>query len=473
MKKLCCLLIMLLMPVIVNANSGPPSEIYEVIITNPEGTVLYDWEWQPRTDIGIVPYNTVLEVSGEYVINGVWYGYIDWLGESGFIKLNDTAINKNYSLEDAQEGKGQIYIYKEVNMYAGPSKKFDVLTTIPANITLNYNYLSSNYTLCYVTYNGHSGWVNIENTIYNYDNEDAYMTGVATVNIDPNYQIMIETNTVSLYSLPTYNSSSRTVTVSPNTLVEPMYTAVAEHYMHNWCYITINGISGWVEESRNNLPVIKESGHFITTSNELIVRSLNDLEASSIQVEPNTKLEYEYKSGYFYDQMTLYYIKYNNEYYWINTFDGTAAIYQIAQYQVEAENGLNLKKSPDETAESLNTTIPYKEIFSSIYYYNSYERDYENQKWVYITYQGTSGWINASANNISEISTTEPELEEDNDEVFENQKENIDKESKQDANLTPKLIIAICTLGVLIVAIIALVILMLINRKNKKNNVSN
>lgn len=477
LKKLLILIISIFtIPIIAKADMGfvlPSTYHYEVIITNPNGAYIYDWDGKKTAEK--IPYDTKITIDYEETINGELYIEID--GSGGMIKFSDTKLYSteiDFSKLDKNTAQIQYYTIEDTQLYKGPSTVYGKIEniTIPANTTLDYEYETGNSQTqwIYTEYNGIKGWV----------------------------------YTLAFNDLEVYNIKCTVAVKSPGTLLvfgdQDVFDNKGniigkvknfEEYKYIYyrlsgsiekeCYIKSDKIEGWIKLS-NNLIVTKgasiyDENTYLTMQKEGIElfedygleKKVNDLKIP-YGTEYNTfyciSTGTPHGDSFGYDNIvTTCQVEYNNKKYWINE-DFNELIYTY-EFTITTKEEFQMYKYIDDT-ESLNVTIPSDVNLATKW--KTYSKDEENGYWYYVEYENQKGWIYINTENSDTVvednqvnSTEEVETEYITTDAI---------EGTEDDSLTPKqtAYIAIGTAALLAVGALFTILLINKNKKNKKEN---
>ncbi|MCR5485343.1 MAG: SH3 domain-containing protein [Clostridiales bacterium] len=194
MKKLSAVLsamiLCALMCMPVFADMGGPEFIGYEAKTKVE-TDYFDTEWDDDTNesryikVGTIPAHTKLEISNEYDVNGVMYGYFfnapALNGASGYVRVSDLYVEgretypavKAFKLD--RSVRLRVMEPSGIKLYAGPSGSYTEIGTVPKGAEVNVDTLNQNGfdvgSWIYLTYNGMSGWT----YCWLYDGKDCQM----------------------------------------------------------------------------------------------------------------------------------------------------------------------------------------------------------------------------------------------------------------------------------------------------------
>ena len=151
---------------------------YEAIVTNPEG-VTANPRWDSEREPIVLPFNEIIEIKLE--VYPIAYFYYE--GEIYEISMDDIAPREeSISIENAikLETPRKAFTLEENVLYQGPSTKFQIIESIPADYDFTFEYvilqlgeqredeLKAGYSLdfstmpaswAYIEYNGKKGWI--------------------------------------------------------------------------------------------------------------------------------------------------------------------------------------------------------------------------------------------------------------------------------------------------------------------------
>ncbi len=175
MKKILCLLIMILLPLVVLADAAGPSIIgFDAVITNKNGVKNYDV---------IIPYNTKIHINDNDVYDGV-YQACTMDGEQCFsVKASDIMVlkkeltpkdienDKNVKSELVKEDVRVIISNKNgAKVRKGPPEIYKATKTIPYQLIIKSKYYTNGYaehsypyvSWIYVDTDEYKGWIDRE-----------------------------------------------------------------------------------------------------------------------------------------------------------------------------------------------------------------------------------------------------------------------------------------------------------------------
>ncbi len=179
MKKICSLLIAVLMIFVLNvkADMGPPMIAnYEIVVANKDGAACYNDG--KKTD-KVIEYGKVLkvdyEVSGKYI--SVSYSVADGTVESCELLTSDIIVkDSTYSVNNSDVTKldpvkAVILAKGGLNLRKGPATVYSRIMTIPQYSVVTLKYRVGTYWF-YIEYNGHKGWISGDNQYFGYNDDN-------------------------------------------------------------------------------------------------------------------------------------------------------------------------------------------------------------------------------------------------------------------------------------------------------------
>ena len=462
MKKRVILIIFLLFPFIVNAETIPNQYDYDVITS--EDTYIYDEDGQELTEI---PAETELIIDSERYINDNQYGITTYENNTGYILLNKVNMKTkkiNVNTLDIKEEK-KIITLAETKIYKGPSMNYEELEEgIPKFQELTTKYYDDVW--AYVDFNGVSGWIYTYTDKYNvYDN-------IASVGqVEKEQKEILIAEKMELYSSPITETKSETE-------VEQNQTYFYKYYYNNkgnkYIYIEKDNIKGWLEDktgtSEAKIAINKGCNSLYAINNSTILyTTFNDLTSkSSYKILQGQELKVLYTAT-LDNGHEWYYVQYLGKKGWIigsasdNTTQQSFAFYQGTSYKYRTNNDLQMYDNPG--GESINKTIKKSTTFEGSYIYNLY-----GERWIYTEYDGEKGWIKGTG--LTTTTSVEKCLEikdSESDTIVytgteEKEEQNAPKQEvkKDNSNLIPKLIFVL-------IIIIGLVYVYIKKVKSKKS----
>ncbi len=403
MKKiLTILIIMLIMPLSLTANSSAPKvERYDAVV-NVNSPQLYTFDFEKIDEK--ISYGEIIEIDYERVYKGEIYGFF-------FIKgVRERAINlKDIKPvnEEIQPGERRVYkgkvmvVFEGLRLHSGPANAYKTVTgMVKAGTVLEYNHVSGDEApaWAYTEYEGKKGWVEIysESDQHGYIATESFSSKIITVDSFKMYrQPDIGDGAVFIREVPGYKK----ITVN----YEYYYYEGADEDRtgYRWLNVTYNGISGWIEDYKwtyvgdetkytdNQLHAYECDEKFITFADVKLYDYPSIIGQKSVGV---MKSGYEGVSTYCYEErgnnILWYYVTYNDKNYWISSESFVGAecdtkfitIEDVKLYDYPSKNGVK----------SLgNMKSGYKGV--SLYCY--YDRtDYLS--WYYVAYNEKNYWIN-------------------------------------------------------------------------------
>lgn len=473
MKKKLLVFITLLMMIfninyIVNADSDSPTiRNYKVVVKNKKGTSLYNEDGKV---VDTIPYKGVATVMYEArdkknnEILYITYKDYDDVWNPYYIKAEDT-IPKEYEIsnENKLETKQEVIVLNKEGsqMYEGPAEIYDKLSKIVPNETsLTYQYYSYDYEWIYIEYDGVKGWIK---SSIEWIDDNKYSNYV--VDKSPSNLEMLSINDAKLYSSIYRENNEIIDTIDSGTKLNCKY-----EYNYSICYVEYNGKLGWVNLDNNF--VYKETygnskEKYFVLSDMYLYKDSKFKNKFNVQIPSNTYIEDFYHESYA-DEPGVYgslYVKYKNQYGWLNPDEKTIA-YCDQFNEVTIDKNLNMYEKPDINSEVI-TTLPKDTLIKSQCEIHNYDEEHF-YNWIYIEYNNVNGWINED-----DLYSSDDPIDEGNkpnDEEIENNPsdEPIPNEAKWYEKLTPVQFALLCIGGALLLAVTAIVIIVLIKKKNNK-----
>ncbi len=361
MKKLIFIIItvMLCLGTIITVFADEsPSRYVDCIVTNPNGSILYnDIDGNSELITTTIPYNTKIAVSSFYDIrNNLPYTLFDVLIEKeiiseddrlgmvtfnnvfGYINIDDvTIINDSFSLNNAEkiENPNTYIVTNEhgIPMFAGPSPLYDEIGTIPdsAEITLTYKDVGDEEnradTFYYTEYNGQGGWIfkNPGGSLQSFDllrklNGNSQYTG----------KLKVTGNNLRLFDVHSpekdeKGSFSGYKKVSDAIPVGTELTFDSYYEYDNWAVVEYNGVKGCVAlytypGQEDEIGIIRYINDDIMTKTDCTVFSdLNNFESETGEkVPPYSLLSAKAVTTYYDEEFSDWFlIEYNGKEVWI------------------------------------------------------------------------------------------------------------------------------------------------------------
>lgn len=492
----------LLVPLSIKADAGsaPSTMDYQVVVTNPEGTKIKDYNGKI---LGTVPHDTIITVLWEQRIDGILYGDVSYNGIEGYINLSDTvtysetiAAEEGELCEESYYSCPTYYTYYDTQLYKGPSTAFGKVEDgiIPKGQVIDFKYCTGNgesVVWIYTENNGKKGWIYVYKSIFFTEEDSLYgfKSTLVTYHDKPE-KVFISHPAINSWGGHDAGPTIRTddgeiIPIKNHTEYE--YTLSDDAGPSFGFYIEYNGKKGWYwADYRDGLYSSEQNSHLI-----VLEKNGYDLYSSRDDEKPIENLKLPYKSvvrvkyspvgqGVYFH----YYIEYNGKYYWIK--DG--------EYESDGEYECG----------TICSTIIYNE---SDYYYPVYKIKINTPLYTYITENDKTeieatgnekfilyGTINVDENLIKNTQNEELSLgtwglvEYKGEKYFiknyedtailtdekviinDNNNNNTEKEQSSEnekTKLTPLQIGLICLGGALAIALTSVVIIILIN-KNKK-----
>lgn len=465
MKKKLLILITTLMLILnfkydVKADGeAPSSNGYDVVVSNKNGTALYNEENKIVTTI---PYKDVATVTYERLDDGEKKIYVKYKEYDGFwsyyVKAEDV-IPKDYDLSKARrlEKKQEVIVFNKtgVVLYEGPSEVYDkVPKTIPNGTTITYQYVASDYGVwAYVKYDGAEGWLWIgtgkEDTIGYVVDKYPYQIEILTIK-----------NDAKLYNSIYTEESDVKNTIKTETKLSCKYG------YSNKCYTEYNGELGWIKLNENFVyKPTKESddtyhrdAKLLTVYDTNIYKDLSFKDKYDVKIPGDTFVtEFYYQEyNYEYGAFGNYYVNYKNKKGWLKAED--IAFFGFTNDQQILQKSVNIYQKPDLDSEKIGNIANGEKVRNHCDKWNE-ASDGTPVCWTYITYNGVTGWINEFERN------TDNGNNDDNNDII------IDKDEEKTnwfKSLTPLQFSLLCIGGACILAATSIVIIVLIKKNNDK-----
>lgn len=479
-------------PILVKADMGAPENYkYEVIVTNPNGTMMRDWN---NFEV-LIPYNTKLTINYETTEKGILYGDVEYEGENGRINLKDTMIFSSkidFSKLQKNELKTIFYTLEETDMYKGPSTLYGKIdkVKIPADTKVKFEYCTNDSydpMWIYTEYKGTKGWV----YSYSYRNSSEYLYGFDStlVKYVEDGEFFLVAENVKLYDRPirtydeTEDKEAKLLGTVPHGYVYKYNLVTSPVAKRNSYYIEYNGKKGWIsvdgwtagphEESvagkvEGTLTVLKYKGL------EVYESYLDKKPISGMTIPYLSEVKYKRMFCYDFDNSTsaaleAALIEYKGKEYWIKGFEYD--IYSKHSYgeyysePLEITEEVTLYEHPT-TKKVLNISIPVNTEIEPLEVIYGDEND-----WYFVNYKGKKGWLNS--NQIKkDIPEEEEETEDDEEEIISPEKPENNKKDplkgkaeSEFKELTPFQIALISLGSAIILVVTSFVTIILINKK--------
>lgn len=534
-----CLSLLLTVPAFADGK-GPAFTSYDVVCSKETPYFQENWDKEdsPMEKQGSFPAGTKLTVQYEYERDGVVYGNVEiddgeeteWV----YIRVSDVALKDDTFLPEnemklAKPRSVRVIGKDGIPLYAGPNKKFAIITTIPHGAKLTYTYGNDEEddfrTWAYVTYLGRSGWI----YVHAIDREN----GVAVLpDKDENAQIWVCRDDVKMYDGMSFGNIEdmfrdtwdeeiiKEHREEPDRVLATLekgkkYTyryshdfGVFEYPNGTWYYVTAGLRSGWVFAANEGSGVAVPSKHdeqITFAPLTLKLRQSPDKKAAGVTVDldRDTVIDPEYvlsedgdlfyygtiagKSGWYTgeesEEKTAYKIderELDHGYYQKNYSDSAAPIYSdiLRRDKIVGEIQAGSALTPLYCG-SFEGAVPGKE--DSAWHTICYVRCGDVTGWVFE--EDLDGpWEEETAESEEEIeSGDEQETETQPAEVITQADEDYDDEDAvpEDAqdtaavsapvsrSLNPMQIVLVCVGAGAVLALTAVVTLLLIRRKRK------
>lgn len=357
MKKLLSIMVLLLIfiPISAKADIGAPElKPYEIIVLNPEGTDMYDYDGK-YTTIGKVAYNTKCKIFYEDLKKGELYLEANCEGykEEFFIKSSSDIklISNNHEYKGSNNdiynfyATGDIKLYIDEYLQSGYNGQ-----VIPKGTDFVAHEATSELWYYY-----ESGSTKGYFYIYQRGDEE-------NLNILRKYDNKIMINDIQYVYKNAYGNEEVNITITNfielhSEYLAPYYTgSLFDRYKVNY-----NGVECWIEKS-------DLSTH---EPQELLVKDISGIEIydkefknkmPNIQLESNKKYNVEYiynKTVYNNDDdenwYSYAYTDVNGTYYWVKTYDSsTDSSYAILEKKaISDESTEKIKRTTNKTTRKI------------------------------------------------------------------------------------------------------------------------
>lgn len=253
MKKAFILFfLIILFPLSVSADATSPRIVsYDAIVINPEGAeveIAYcGGGFGICSGIGgteVVKYDTKIKITQE--MNGK--GFFDFGDDKwAYIDLDDIrAYDTDIDLTEfkKEEEKKKLLAYGDVYLYNGPSEVYGRVNNevkIPTGEIIEYEYHDDYW--CYVTYNGVSGWIQMEVINKKFaSKEDKDKVKVAP---EIKEKVILNSDVEYLYVGP-HSEEKISVNISKNAILDSKFAIRPYMGPATTLYIEYNDVSGWI-----------------------------------------------------------------------------------------------------------------------------------------------------------------------------------------------------------------------------------
>ena len=457
MKKLLVMFLMfsaVLAGNVVLADAAPNFKAYQVEVVNPEGTLVYNTDWEETRE---------LKETGEKFAFGeiletffYWYDhngndeedYINVWNDStsGYILKSDIKIIKDnlkvsdYGLYADSDYTWRVVEEQGINIYEWPGKAYEVIGTIPFETIGHGKDAYEVQSWLYISYNGMNGWIYKGDVAFPSDNSIITLwTGNSFKDCNGTEIGKIPANTVFKDDV-WYRSH------------------YGEHGHIERMYISYNGKLGYVvaddvafDDKRNDEYTINYDGAiFITSDGEVI------------DIPDNTSLKYTYNTNrdwmddYVYCDSWLF-VNYNNQDGWVYApWSYEAGKYDSLNYFLMGQDLKSEMVQDNYGGEELHTYYTHDDVLK---YLAEVKKEVEDST--------KNGFIDNKTNISGEENVISGERDNLSGEKT-NSGENLIKDDipQQSSNE----IILISILCAIIVSVTAIVVIILINKnKNMKN----
>lgn len=468
---------------------GPIFREYDVVVTSLLGAVMYDEEYSDfnggtfymAPSLNVVPYDTVVTVFGEYSHDDTIYLSIEHNDKFGLIKSEDVVMLKESMTP--QEGykldsKETVYLYLETNIYKGPAKAYDKLSTvIPADTVVSFQYVNAeDYSWAYVNYQGAKGWI----YVYSHTTASGSPSAASEFDtIDVPYRIgklLVIKPAMALHKSPDTDSPKVVTNLPAGT--ESTYVYAANNDTGNWSLLTYNGKTGWLllngEDSMNVAYGYKDYSVLIINENgvEMYSEPSSTSKLTGDTIAKGTVLDCDFKYDEWCEQgiVSWYRVSSGGKVGWIPDEAGVA---EKETNIMKAEAPVKLYAEP-RTSSQVLATLAKGNTFNTEYHYideDSPEYDY----WYRTTINSVSGWVCdrdeyryiADYVPVTEVTSPEGDTTQESSAVSEQESTAAAGATTASRGLTPRRTAVVCVSAAVAVAITAAVVIILTNKKKK------
>ncbi len=470
-KKILLLIVSIFaLPLIAKADVGMPDYYaYDVIVTNPDGAQMYDWELKKMETI--IPPDTKITVNFEHTYKNVVYLDTSYKDSDGFIKLDDIKVydeKVDFSKLQKNPDNTQYYTIKETIMYNGPSKVYGKVknVTIPTGTTLKYEYSAGGMEApmwIYTEYEGNKGWV----LSYPYFEENT----LVEVAKEKNNKVYIFEDKVEVRELPGLEGKVLG-TISKDQELTFKYYINTEPRVKSF-YIETSDIKGWITYEYDPFTGKQPLTQMYVTNNTVIIE-----EGLEVYKHYNDKTPIKDIKIPYLETITSYYsyiydinettndmiykeyimISYNGNNYWIKDISSDKKILPYEKIKMEVNKDTSLFAKQDKSEKLSDQLKEGTEVISlGRIFINNEESLY------LIEYDDKKYWVDSNDLDYIEY------IEDDPTEPISKEEPKKDKKDKEDEDsLTPKEIAFICAGAAVVLALFSVVTIILIN-KNKQS----
>ncbi len=467
------LTIILFMPLAVLADGASPGFVkYEAYISDKDGASLYESNTEnnvfTKTD-KLLKYNTdVLIIDEIKVSENLYYGKIENDSEDYndyyYINLNKISIRKNeYTYNDLVNlmsedgGPAEEWIYdqvfyesniitlEEIDVYKGPSKKYEIYKTVGKDSNMKIKgQLENHY---YVEGDNVKGWIEKDTLFVEKENN----------------KIIFAYDTETYNNLLILGGKKEETIIPTGTIIDSYLEYIDDENEDNSMYkVKYNGEDYWIKTDT--------VGYYNTESIILIdtISGYDDINGETIgEIPYNTEFKnyYYIRTDVSYDSEDYWYlVEYNNKKYWINDSEQKIQGEIVEPWYSENCESFEEDKELYEKVEGKASTkiIPAGTRICPKYTYG---------KWYYINTKKYNGWIiydNYFSENDDEESNTNFDVNETNESTPRSSNETNEPDVVVvDNKLSKKETIIIGVITTVLSSLFVLGMILLVNKNSK------
>ena len=393
-KIIVTLICILALPILVNADMGAPETYhYEVIITNPNGVEIEDYNGAKTT----IPYDTKVTVHFEYEKDSELYLDVEYNGIYGQISSKDAKLFSeeiDFTNFNKNEPGIQYYTLENVEMYKGPSTMYGKAgKIIPKGVTLDFEYRDEQW--AYIEYEGIKGWI----YVYQYEGyTTTSMTSGVVIIANKNTKVLVLKDKLSVYADRYKKNLAGELEPGEYDVKYYSYT----YPRNTGYYIETDKISGWVYMGDSfGEPTVDSS--VVSTKIKLmhnsdkpleLYKNIYDEKPTKLSVDKYTLLDAQYSVtteilesdydnwNFVYNQ--AYQVTYEGEKYWLKG-DSELFITSYSKGIYTLKEDLIIYKEP-QSVEKVTTIKSGETIDVLLTYYT------DDNSWYYIEHGEYKGW---------------------------------------------------------------------------------
>lgn len=469
-KIIVTLICILALPILVNADMGAPETYhYDVIITNPNGVEIEDYNGTKTT----IPYDTKITVHFEYEKDGELYLDVEYNGMYGAIRSKDVRLfTEEIDFSQFSENKygTQLYTVGNVEMYKGPSTMYGKAgKIIPKGEIVKYEYHDSMW--AYLEYEGTKGWI----YIYEYIDmvQLPIVCNVVTL-VEDDQKILVLKDGISIYA-----DRARTNIAGKLEPGEYDIKYYSTTFLRNTgYYVETEQLSGWVYLYKDGedfgtpkvdeAVLLNKSGIMHTSEEPLyLYKEIYDSTPTKIKIDKYTLINAQYSVTtevikadlanweFVYNQ--AYQVIYNGELYWLK---GDSELFLVSY-----SKGLYTLSKDLTLLNGIESTEPVITIKSGETIEVHITKYFNGENWYYIEYGDYKGWARSDKIEYSKV-----EYEGYDDTIIIPEEPTEPEEPTQPVEkkkLTGLQIGFICGGAAIIATLTAIVSIILVNKKKK------